>query len=71
MATNAFVTVVRDKGSGSRTAMQRFFDEHDISISSNIEMNENEAIKQSVQAFRQFVLSKASEFVKVDYMYYI
>jgi len=42
--------VVREQGSGTRTAMQRFFAEHDMSISSSMEMNENEAIKQSVQA---------------------
>ncbi len=111
--------VVREQGSGTRTAMQRFFDEHGLSITSSMEMNENEAIKQSVQAgmglgvvsihtieleletnrlvilnvedfpimrhwylvhrkdkrlspvaqaFRVFVLSKANEFVKVDYI---
>lgn len=111
--------VVREQGSGTRTAMQRFFAEHNLSITSSMEMNENEAIKQSVQAgmglgvvsihtieleletkrlvilnvehfpimrhwylvyrkdkrlspvaqaFCQFVLSKANEFVKVDYM---
>ncbi|VAW94770.1 RuBisCO operon transcriptional regulator CbbR [hydrothermal vent metagenome] len=111
--------VVREQGSGTRTAMQRFFSDHDITVTSSMEMNENEAIKQSVQAgmglgvvsihtieleletkrlvilnvdhfpimrhwylvhrtdkrlspvaqaFRQFVLSKANEFVKVDYM---
>jgi len=42
--------VVREKGSGTRTAMQRFFDEHNLSITSSMEMNENEAIKQAVQA---------------------
>jgi len=42
--------VVREQGSGTRTAMQRFFDEHKLSITSSMEMNENEAIKQSVQA---------------------
>lgn len=111
--------VVREKGSGTRTAVQRFFEQHDMSISSSMEMNENEAIKQSVQAgmglgvvsihtieleletkrlvilnvedfpimrhwylvhrkdkrlspvaqeFRQFVLSEAKQFVKVDYI---
>jgi len=111
--------VVREKGSGTRTAMQRFFDEHNLSITSSMEMNENEAIKQAVQAgmglgivsthtleleletkrlvvldvedfpimrhwylvhkkdkrlspvaqaFRQFVLSDASDFVKVNYI---
>ena len=42
--------VVREKGSGTRTAMQRFFDERNLSITSSMEMNENEAIKQAVQA---------------------
>lgn len=44
------VFVVREQGSGTRTAMQRFFDEHHMDISSRLEMNENEAIKQAVQA---------------------
>ena len=111
--------VVREKGSGTRTAMQRFFDERNFSITSSMEMNENEAIKQAVQAgmglgivsihtleleletkrlvvldvedfpimrhwylvhkkdkrlspvvqaFRHFVLSDASDFVKVEYI---
>ena len=42
--------VVREQGSGTRTAMQRFFDEHSLRITSSMEMNENEAIKQAVQA---------------------
>ena len=42
--------VVREQGSGTRTAMQRFFEEHNMSITSSMEMNENEAIKQAVQA---------------------
>lgn len=42
--------VVREQGSGTRTAMQRFFDEHNLSVTSSMEMNENEAIKQAVQA---------------------
>ena len=42
--------VVREKGSGTRTAMERFFSEHNMDISSSLEMNENEAIKQAVQA---------------------
>ncbi len=42
--------VVREKGSGTRTAMQRFFEEHSLTITSSMEMNENEAIKQAVQA---------------------
>lgn len=42
--------VVREPGSGTRTAMQRFFDEHNMEITSSLEMNENEAIKQAIQA---------------------
>lgn len=42
--------VVREKGSGTRIAMERFFNEHSIQISTSLEMNENEAIKQAVQA---------------------
>ena len=42
--------VVREPGSGTRTAMQRFFDEHNLTITSSMDMNENEAIKQAVQA---------------------
>ncbi len=42
--------VVREQGSGTRTAMQRFFDGHNLSITSSMEMNENESIKQAVQA---------------------
>ena len=42
--------VVREQGSGTRTAMQRFFDEHNLKVTLSMEMNENEAIKQAVQA---------------------
>ena len=42
--------MVREQGSGTRTAVQRFFAEHDMSINTSMEMNENEAMKQSVQA---------------------
>ena len=42
--------VVREKGSGTRTAMERYFSEHNMVITSSLEMNENEAIKQAVQA---------------------
>ena len=42
--------VVRELGSGTRTAMQRFFDAHNLTITSSMDMNENEAIKQAVQA---------------------
>lgn len=42
--------VVREQGSGTRTAMQRFFDQHNLKVTLSMEMNENEAIKQAVQA---------------------
>ena len=41
--------VVREQGSGTRTAMQRFFDQHNLKVTLSMEMNENEAIKQAVQ----------------------
>lgn len=42
--------LVRESGSGTRIAMQRFFDKHGISISTSMEVSSDEAIKQSVQA---------------------
>jgi len=42
--------VVREKGSGTRSAIERFFDEHDVSFHTGIEMSSNEAIKQAVEA---------------------
>lgn len=42
--------IVREQGSGTRIAMERFFDEHNMVMTSSLEMNENEAIKQAVQA---------------------
>lgn len=42
--------LVRESGSGTRNAMQRFFDKHGISISTSMEVSSDEAIKQSVQA---------------------
>lgn len=42
--------LMREPGSGTRSAMERFFEEHDIHISSSMMMNSNEAIKQAVQA---------------------
>jgi len=41
--------VVREPGSGTRIAMERFFNEHDKTINSNMEMNSNDAIKQSAE----------------------
>jgi len=42
--------VVREVGSGTRSAIQRFFDEHSVSFHTGIEMSSNEAIKQAVEA---------------------
>ena len=42
--------VVREKGSGTRSAIERFFTEHQVSFHSGIEMSSNEAIKQAVEA---------------------
>lgn len=40
----------REKGSGTRSAMERFFSEHHIQPRIGMEMETNEAIKQAVQA---------------------
>ncbi len=42
--------LMRERGSGTRMAMERFLAEHGITPSSSIEMTSNEAIKQSVEA---------------------
>jgi len=42
--------VVREVGSGTRGATQRFFDEHGVPFNTGIEMTSNEAIKQAVEA---------------------
>ncbi len=42
--------VVREAGSGTRSAIQRFFGEHGVSFHTGIEMSSNEAIKQAVEA---------------------
>jgi len=42
--------VVREEGSGTRGAIQRFFAEHDVHFHTGIEMSSNEAIKQAVEA---------------------
>lgn len=42
--------LVREPGSGTRIAMERFFTQHDVHISTGMEVGSNEAIKQSVQA---------------------
>lgn len=42
--------VVREKASGTRMSIERFFQEHNITMSSSMEMTSNTAIKQAVQA---------------------
>lgn len=42
--------LVRESGSGTRIAMERFFREHEVAITTGMEVGSNEAIKQSVQA---------------------
>ncbi len=42
--------VVREPGSGTRAAVQRFFDAEGVSVQFSMEMSSNEAIKQAVQA---------------------
>lgn len=42
--------VVRERGSGTRNAMEQFFTDKGIEISTGMEMNSNEAIKQAVEA---------------------
>jgi DNA-binding transcriptional LysR family regulator len=41
---------VRESGSGTRSAMERFFREHKININKGMETDTTEAIKQAVQA---------------------
>lgn len=48
LAAESFV--VREAGSGTRAAMERFFAARGLEIRSSMEMNSNEAIKQAVQA---------------------
>ncbi|MDH5388096.1 MAG: LysR family transcriptional regulator [Gammaproteobacteria bacterium] len=42
--------VVRETGSGTRSAIKRFFDQHGVAFNMGIEMTSNEAIKQAVEA---------------------
>ncbi|MDH5393099.1 MAG: LysR family transcriptional regulator [Gammaproteobacteria bacterium] len=42
--------VVRETGSGTLGAIERFFTEHDVPFHTGIEMSSNEAIKQAVEA---------------------
>lgn len=42
--------LVREQGSGTRIAMERFFNQHGVEFQAGMEMSSNEAIKQAVQA---------------------
>lgn len=42
--------LIREKGSGTRSATERFFIDHGLSLSSTMEMSSSESIKQGVQA---------------------
>ena len=42
--------LVREEGSGTRMAMERFFAEHRVQLNAGMEMSSTEAIKQAVQA---------------------
>lgn len=44
------VFLVREEGSGTRKAMEMFFEQHNISMTTGMEVSSDEAIKQSVQA---------------------
>lgn len=44
------VFVVREQGSGTRIAMERFFSQRGIQLQTGMEMTSNEAIKQAVEA---------------------
>lgn len=44
------VFVMREPGSGTRQAMERFFMEHQLTIRQGMQMTRNEAIKQAVRA---------------------
>jgi len=48
MAKHPFI--VRERGSGTRAAVERFLAQHDIERPSGMEMSSSEAIKQAVQA---------------------
>ncbi|MDD5329635.1 MAG: LysR family transcriptional regulator [Sulfuricella sp.] len=42
--------IVREQGSGTRSAMERFFVQHNLNLATGMEMSTDEAIKQAVQA---------------------
>jgi DNA-binding transcriptional LysR family regulator len=41
---------MREQGSGTRIALERFFDEHQVKLKTSMEMASNEAVKQAVAA---------------------
>ena len=49
-ALGDYVFVVRESGSGTRAAMERLFDEHQVPLKMAMEMPSNETIKQAVMA---------------------
>lgn len=44
------VFLTRERGSGTRSAIERFFKQHGVKLTTGMEVASNEAIKQSVQA---------------------
>ena len=44
------IFLLRERGSGTRDVMERFFNSHQLAMPGSMEMHTNEAIKQSVQA---------------------
>jgi DNA-binding transcriptional LysR family regulator len=44
------VFLTRERGSGTRSAVERFFNQHGVQLNTGMEIASNEAIKQSVQA---------------------
>jgi len=44
------VFLTRERGSGTRGAIERFFEQHGVQLNTGMEIASNEAIKQSVQA---------------------
>ena len=44
------IFIMREEGSGTRLAMERYFSEQSITISTGMQMTRNEAIKQAVRA---------------------
>jgi DNA-binding transcriptional LysR family regulator len=44
------IFLTRERGSGTRSAIERFFNQHGVKLNTGMEIASNEAIKQSVQA---------------------